>query len=567
MSALEYDYLIIGSGFGGSVSALRLLEKGYKVLMLEKGSELDAADFPESNWSLRRWLWAPALGWRGLFQIRPFSHVFVLAGAGVGGGSLTYANTLPLPKPAFFRSGSWASLCDWEQELAPHYQTARAMLGAAQTDFLAPGDRVLFELAKGRGASAAFHKPHVAVFMGPPGQTVADPYFGGRGPARTGCVRCGACMTGCRVGAKNSLDKNYLHLARQLGLELHADSEVVDVVPRESGGYDVDARVGRRYYWRAKRRFSARSVIFAAGALGTNSLLLRLRHKGSLRRLSPELGRGVRTNSEALIFVTVPGTTQDFSTGVAINSLLDTGGGSHLEVVRYARGSGFFRLIAAPHVGAAGGFWLRLLRLFLYVLLHPYQVLRAWLVLDWAKSTLILLYMRSSEGRLRFQRSWVGVMNTALDAGEPPEAAMPEATELARAIAAQTGGVVMSPVHEALLGVPTTAHIIGGCCIGESAATGVIDARHRVFGHEGLLVIDGSALSANPGVNPALTITALAERAMAAIPRRADLDAREGAPATAQAALEPPSRHATPALASAACAARSRVALGATEDA
>lgn len=538
MSTLEYDYLIIGSGFGGSVSALRLLEKGYKVLMLEKGSELSAADFPESNWNLRRWLWAPALGWRGLFQIRPFSHVFVLAGAGVGGGSLTYANTLPLPKPAFFRSGSWAGLRDWEQELAQHYQTARTMLGAVQLTSLAPGDRVLSELAQARGAGAAFHKPHVAVFMGPAGQTVPDPYFGGRGPARTGCVQCGGCMTGCRTGAKNSLDKNYLYLARQLGLELHADSEVVDVVPRQSGGYEVEARVGRCYYGRASRRFVARSVVFAAGALGTNSLLLRLRHKGSLRRLSPVLGRGVRTNSEALIFVTVPGATEDFSTGLAINSLLDTGGDAHLEIVRYARGSGFFRLIAVPHTGV-GSAWQRVVRLLLYVLLHPYRVLRAWLVLDWAKSTLILLYMRSSEGRLRFRRSWVGFMNTALDAGEPPEAAMPEATELARAIAAQTGGVTMSPVHEVVFGVPTTAHIIGGCCIGESEATGVIDAQHRVFGHEGLMVIDGSAISANPGVNPALTITALAERAMAFIPRRADLGAREHMPTAAgRAALE-----------------------------
>lgn len=537
MSALDYDYVIVGSGFGGSVSALRLLEKGYKVLMLEKGSELDAAAFPESNWNLRRWLWAPALGWRGLFQIRPFSHVFVLAGAGVGGGSLTYANTLPVPKPAFFRSGSWAGLCDWERELAPHYQTARVMLGAAPAACLGPGDRVLSELAEARGISAAFHKPHVAVFMGPPGQTVPDPYFGGRGPARTGCIQCGACMTGCRVGAKNSLDKNYLYLARQLGLELHADSEVVDVVPRASGGYDVEARVGRRYYWRSRRRFSARSVIFAAGALGTNSLLLGLRHKCSLRRLSPELGRGVRTNSEALIFVTVPGATEDFSTGIAINSLLDTGADSHLEIVRYARGSGFFRLIAAPHIGAVGSLWQRLLRLLLQLLLHPWRVLRAWLVLDWAKSTLILLYMRSSEGRLRFRRSWAGFMNTALDAGEPPEAAMPEATELAQAIAERTGGVAMSPVHEVVLGVPTTAHIIGGCCIGESAATGVVDAQHRVFGHEGLMVIDGSAIPANPGVNPALTIAALAERAMAAIPRRADLDARDGSPAAARRAV------------------------------
>jgi cholesterol oxidase len=538
MGALEYDYLIIGSGFGGSACALRLVEKGYRVLMLEKGSELSTRDFPKSNWDLARWLWAPALGWRGLFQIRPFSHVFVLAGAGVGGGSLTYANTLPIPQSTFFRSGSWASLCDWEQELLPHYATARAMLGAAPTDFLAAGDRVLSELGEAIGAGASFHKPHVAVFMGPPGQTVPDPYFGGRGPPRTGCIRCGGCMTGCRVGAKNSLDKNYLHLARQLGLELLADTEVVDVAPRQGGGYEVEALTGRRYFRRARRRFSARNVIFAAGALGTNSLLARLRHRGSLADLSRQLGRGVRTNSESLIFVTVPGAVEDYSSGIAINSLLETGENSHLEVVRYASGSGFFRLVAAPHVGGTGPAWLQLWRVLCYVLLHPYRVLRAWLVRDWAKSTLILLYMRASEGRLRFTRNWLGLMNTELDDGAAPEATIPEATALARTIAARIGGVAMSSLHEAALGVPTTAHIIGGCCMGESAETGVIDSRHRVFGHDGLMVVDGSSISANPGVNPALTILALAERAMSFIPQRATLE--DPAPRRAKAAAGAP---------------------------
>jgi cholesterol oxidase len=522
----EHDYLIIGSGFGGSACALRLLEKGYRVLMLEKGSELSAADFPASNWDVRRWLWAPALGFRGLFQMRPFSHVYVLAGAGVGGGSLTYANTLPTPKSKFFRSGEWAGLCDWERELGPHYATARGMLGAAPTDFLAPGDRVLRDFAEDTGASASFHKPHVAVFMGEPGKTVPDPYFGGRGPSRTGCTRCGGCMTGCRVGAKNSLEKNYLYLARQLGLELSADTEAIDVKPRGGGGYgyDVEARVGRSYFRREKRHFSARNVIFSAGALGTNSLLLGLRERGSLPKLSPQLGRGVRTNSESLIFVTVPGAVEDYSTGIAINSLLETGENSHLEIVRYARGSGFFRLFTTPHVGGVGAAWLRVLRVLLYVLLHPVRVLRAWLVRDWAKSTLILLYMRSSDGQLRFKRGRFGVMDTELDEGAAPEATIAEATTLAHAIAARTGGVAMSPFHEPVLGIPTTAHIIGGCCIGDSEKTGVIDVRHQVFGYEGLWVVDGSTISANPGVNPALTILALAERAMSFIPHRTAYD-------------------------------------------
>ncbi len=526
-----YDYLIVGSGFGGSVCALRLVEKGYRVLMLEKGSELTAQDFPQTNWNLKRWLWVPALGFRGFFQMRPFRHVQVLAGAGVGGGSLTYANTLPIPKRTYFESPSWSHLADWEQELAPHYATARRMMGAAPSDFLTPADALLQRLAGELGRPEAFEKPHVAVYFGEPGKTHPDPYFGGEGPERTGCLRCGSCMTGCRHGAKNSLDKNYLYLARKHGLELRPDTEVFHVAPRASGeGYRVHARAGRSYFWRKKVAFEAKNVVFAGGALGTNSLLLRLRDdKRALPNLSPQLGRRIRTNSESLLAVTVPDAKVDHSTGIAINSLLQTDEHSNLEMTRYGAGSGFFRMFYTPHTRGRAGF-LQLFRVLLACLRHPLRVLRALLVRDWARATMILLYMRSTEGTLRFVRGLFGFMATRLEEGEAPKATIPEATELALRLAEMSGGVAVNPCYEPLLDIPTTAHILGGCCMGDSPASGVIDARHRVFGYQGLYVVDGSAISANPGVNPSLSIMALAERAMSFIPAKADLTRSQSYP-------------------------------------
>jgi cholesterol oxidase len=522
-----HDYLIVGSGFGGSVSALRLIEKGYDVLMLEKGSELKAEDFPKTNWDIKRWLWAPALGFRGLFQMRPFSHVQVLAGAGVGGGSLTYANTLPIPRSGFFKSPAWASLARWEDELAPHYQTVRRMLGAAPTDFLTPADALLKRIAEERGMPEAFEKPHVAVFMGEPGKTVPDPYFNGAGPERTGCVKCGSCMTGCRHGAKNTLDKNYLYFARKGGLKLEPDTEVVHVAPLVTGdGYRVRALTGKSYFFRKEVVFEAKHVIFSGGALGTNSLLLRLKADiTALPGLSKQVGARVRTNSESLVCVTVPGSKEDHAKGIAINSLLQTDEHSHLEMVRYGTGSGFFRtLVTAPHVAGRAGF-LMIWRMLLATLLHPILTLRALLTRDWARNTMILLYMRSTESTLRFVRNRLGVMDTQLEQGERPSAAMPEATAIALDIAKRTGGLARSMFLEQVLNVPTTAHLLGGCCMGDSANTGVIDHQHRVFGYDGLYVIDGSAISANVGVNPSLTISALAERAISFIPAKAALPA------------------------------------------
>lgn len=521
-----FDFAIIGSGFGGSVSALRLVEKGYDVLLLEKGAEHRAEDFPKTNWNLRRWLWMPALGFRGIFQMRFFKHVTVLAGAGVGGGSLVYANTLPVPKRSFFTSPGWAELADWERELGPHYAVAQRMLGATRVPFLTAPDRLLREIASERGHADAFESTQVSVYFDRPGETVPDPFFEGHGPARTGCIKCGACMTGCRHGAKNSLDKNYLWLARKLGLTLEANCEVIDVRPLApgdgSGGYEITTKLGAGLLgaFRRRRRFTAKQVIFSGGVLGTVDLLLRLRER-SLPNLSEQVGRRIRTNSESLIGVVSERRDQDLSKGVAIGSIYQTDEHSHLEVVRYGQGSGFFRLLMAPHVGGRAPGAIKLLQGLGRALQSPLHFLKSYFVPDWAKYTIILLYMRSLDGTLRFRRKGLlGQMGSDLEQGEKPSASIAEATELAQMVADKTQGFPGSMVTETALNIPTTAHILGGACMGRDASDGVIDAEHRVFGYPGMFVIDGSAISANPGVNPSLTITALAERAMSKIPSK-----------------------------------------------
>jgi cholesterol oxidase len=513
----DFDYIVVGSGFGGSVSGLRLTEKGYRVLMLEKGVELKAEDFPKSNWNLKRWLWMPKLGWRGLFQMSFFRHVTVLSGVGVGGGSLVYANTLPIPKRAFFESPGWAHLAAWEPELAPHYTTVRRMLGAVPNPSFTPVDRIMKSVAEDMGKE--FEKTHVAVYFGEPDKTVPDPYFGGEGPERTGCNYCGGCMLGCRFGAKNTLDKNYLFFARKRGMQLMADTEVTAVRPLAGGGYRVEVKTGRSLLFRKKRSFTARNVVFSGGVLGTVELLLKMqREPDGLPNLSPRLGEAVRTNSESLIGVIGEKRDQDLSRGVAIGSIIQTDEHSHVEPVRYPAGSNFFRTMMAPHVAGDRSF-VRVARMFGSALRNPLKLFKALTVSDMSRYSIILLYMRTAEGTLKFRLGVGDGLASSVSTGKAPSATIPEATEIAERVADKIDGLPMSMVQETVFNIPTTAHILGGCCMGDSPETGVIDHRHRVFGYEGLYVIDGSAVSANPGVNPSLTIAALAERAMTFIPQ------------------------------------------------
>jgi len=531
---MVWDWVIIGSGFGGSVSALRLAQKGYSVLVLEKGGRWAQEDFPRSNWNLKRWFWWPALGFRGFFKMTFLRHITALSGVGVGGGSLVYANTLPTPAEGFFRAPGWGHLADWRVELDPHYATARRMLGSTDNPMDTAPDRALRAIAGRMGREGDFSRAPVGVYFGDSGVTVPDPYHRGEGPDRTGCTFCGGCMTGCRYGAKNTLDKNYLWLAERLGVTVLPDTEVtwVRLLRKEEGEptrgqgarYAVTARERLGTFRTVERTYQARNVVFSGGTLGTVDLLLRLRksHAG-LPDLSGRVGDRVRTNSEVLMGVTTQRRELDLSEGVVITSIFRTDDQSYVEPVRFSPGSGFFRLLATPHAPGKTLFR-RLVSAATRILRAPVRSLRAFLVPDWARHTTILLYMRTQEGYLRLTSgrgffSWIRpVLSSAEGDGPVPTASIPEATELGDAFAKEVDGYVGSILTETLFGIPTTAHILGGACMGAAKEDGVIDHRHRVFGYDGLYVIDGSAVSANPGVNPSLTITALSERAMSFIP-------------------------------------------------
>jgi len=521
-NSLDYDYIIIGSGFGGSVSALRLTEKGYRVLVLEKGRRFTDKDFPRTNWNVRKWFWLPALRFFGFFKLSLFRHVTILSGVGVGGGSLVYANTLPKPKRSFFTAKSWAHLADWEEELRECYDTASAMLGAAPYPRMETGDRALKTLAEQLGIADQFEPTRVALFFGEPEVTVADPYFEGKGPERAGCRFCGGCMVGCRYNAKNTLDKNYLYLAERSGAAVQADSEVVDVQPKGApdgaDGYCVTWQPSRTLLKR-KTTITSKGVVFAGGVLGTVELLLKLKQT-SLPNLSARVGSQVRTNSESLMGVTAYDKDTVFSDGAAITSILHTDEHSHLEPVRYPSGSGFWRLLGSPLV-QGNNLFTRLMHIVLDVLRHPIRNLKVLFVCDWAKRTQILLFMQTLDSTLRFSRGLFG-MKTSEEQGKKPTALIPEARELAERYARIVNGKTMALWTETLFNIPTTAHILGGCVMGKDRDEGVIDRDNRVFGYEQMYVCDGSMISANPGVNPSLTITALTERAMSKIPAKGE---------------------------------------------
>jgi cholesterol oxidase len=529
---MDFDFIVVGSGFGGSVSAHRLTEKGYRVGVMEMGRRWTPRNLPKSSWLLWRWIWRPGLGLRGFFNIDPFRHVLIMHGCAVGGGSITYANTLLAPGDSIWDSGSWAGLADWKAEMPRHFATAARMLGVTENRILGPADRILKRMAEEHGVADTFYPTRVAVFEGPegepPGTAYPDPYFGGKGPERASCIGCGGCMMGCRYRAKNTLDQNYLYLAEQAGARVFAETKVVDVRPLEgrpdgSAGYEV-ITVLSTLLPGSRRRFTCRGVVFAASALGTLDLLFRLKEQGSLPKISGQLGNRVRTNAESLIGVRVPGSREDLSQGLAIGSGFYLDAYTHIEATRYPAGSDAMGLLATVLTGGQPGkrrilLWLRTLAASL--VRHPIRTARSLHPFGWARESLILLCMQTLDGyiQMRLGRPWFWPFRRVLRSyGQRIPTFIPQANEFARKLALAIGGTPMSMVTEILFDVPGTAHILGGCAMAASAEEGVVDARNCLFGYRNLYVCDGSVIAANLGVNPSLTICALTERAMTYIP-------------------------------------------------
>ncbi len=523
----DFDWVIVGSGFGGSVSALRLAEKGYSVAVIEQGRRWADDDFARSAWQVWKAQWAPRLGMRGIMRITPFRHVNVLTGVGVGGGSLTWANTSYVPESdAFYRHPQWASLGDWRARLAPHFETARRMLGVEEPEFDGPSERLMKDLAGDLGVPDSYRTTPVAVFMGQPGVEVPDPYFGGEGPARTGCVKCGQCVLGCRYGAKNTLVKNYLWLAERRGVEVRDGRQVVDLRPLGSAdggeGWEVLHVPTPPARNRVARSLRARGVILAGGTLGTNELLLRCRERGGLPRLSPRLGRLVRTNSEAITATTSDRPDADYTTDVTITASIFPDHETHITNNTYGRAgdanSALFTLLTG-----GGNRLTRPLRLIGNLIRHPGRALRSLNPFGWSRRTVIFTTMQTAERSvslaLRPRRFGRGkALDTESDEGGAAASYLPVANRIASLAAGRMGGYAQSTLPDVLRAVPATAHFLGGCVIGDSAETGVVDEGQRVFGYRNLMIVDGSVMPANPGVNPSLTITALAEHAMAGVP-------------------------------------------------
>ncbi|MBV9843489.1 MAG: GMC family oxidoreductase [Kutzneria sp.] len=527
-TVVDYDVVVVGSGFGGSVAALRLTEKGYRVAVVEAGRRFTDDEFARTSWNMRRFLWLPHLGCYGIQRIHLLRNVMVLAGAGVGGGSLVYANTLYRPLKEFFADGQWAHITDWADELAPYYDQASRMLGVVANPTVTPSDVVIQKIAADMGVADSYRQAPVGVFFGRPGVSVDDPYFGGAGPRRTGCTECGSCMTGCRVGAKNTLVKNYLYLAERAGARIVPMTTVSGLTQRVDGTWEVETRrTGARFGGRST--ITARQVVLAAGTWGTQQLLHRMRDRGVLPGLSPRLGELTRTNSESIIGASRIGNGQgpDFSRGVAITSSIHPNDTTHIEPVRYGKGSNAMGVLQT--VSTDGSLrtprWMQFLS---FAGRHPLTTLRVLSVRGWSERTVILLVMQSLDNSITTytRRGPFGRgLTTRQGHGEPNPTFIPAADRANQLAAKHIGGVAGGSWAE-LFNIPITAHFIGGCVIGTDAEHGVIDPYHRIFNYPSLSIVDGSAVSANLGVNPSLTITAQAERALSFWPNKAEPDPR-----------------------------------------
>jgi cholesterol oxidase len=533
MSDLDFDVLVIGSGFGGSVTALRLTEKGYRVGVLEAGARFEDADLPTTSWDLRKYLFRPEAGCYGIQRVDALKDCMIVSGAGVGGGSLVYANTLYEPLAPFYDDPQWRHITDWRAELKPFYDQAKRMLGVVENPLRTPADDVMEKVATDMGVGDTFHPTPVGVFFSRPGQPqgerVADPYFGGAGPERNTCIGCGECMSGCRHNAKNTLVKNYLYLAEQNGAEVHPLTTVTRIRPRAEGGYAVDARWTKAKLSRrtAVKSFTADHVIMAAAALGTQKLLHRLKAEGDLPQVSDRLGHLTRTNSESILGAIAPDLSTDYSQGVAITSSFHPDEFTHIEPVRYGKGSNFISLMQTVLTDGDGPrprwqTWL------MEMWKQRKEVKNLYDFKHWSERTVIALVMQSLDNSITTfpKKTPFGyLMSSRQGHGKPNPTWIPAANEAVRRMAKIMGGTEGGSIGEPF-NRPLTAHFIGGCTIGDSPESGVVDPYHRVYNYPGLHIVDGSTISANLGVNPSLTITAQAERAMAFWPNKGEEDRR-----------------------------------------
>jgi len=520
-----FDFLVIGSGFGGSVAALRLAEKGYSVCVLEAGKRWPPKDFPKTNWEIRKFLWAPIIGCHGIQRIWLLKDFMGLGGAGVGGGSLVYAMVLMQPLDPFYKDPQWVGLDpDWKATLAPHYQMARKMLGVAKFPKVTEADKVLAEYAADIGRSNHFAPTEVGAFFGEPGVTVPDPYFGGEGPERTGCDFTGACMIGCKTGGKNTLDKNYLYLAEKRGAKIVPETLVTAIQPDPQGGYRISSRKATSVFPADKKVWRARQVVVSAGTLSTLSLLLQCKQKGFLPKISDHLGYKFRTNSEVLCGGRANKLDVKYCEGTAITSILQVNDATSIEVTRYPEGSDVMGLLAQV-LTDGGSKWGRVMKFFYQCLIHPTHFLKGLWIFGWARRSIILLVMQVYDNslRIKLKRNWLRpwrrhIASESAEGGIPTY--IPEANHAARAVAKKINGIPQGAISEVLLNRPLSAHMLGGCPIAAGPEQGVVDKYGKVFGYEGLYIADGSIMPANLGVNPALTILALAEHVMSAIPAK-----------------------------------------------
>ena len=527
----DFDYLIIGSGFGGSVSACRLTEKGYSVAVMEMGKRWTASDFAKNNWNTRKWVWRPALKLFGYFNLRLFRHVTIICGNAVGGGSITYANTLLVPPDHIWDEGSWANTADWKNEMPQHFASAEKMLGVTENKLLGPADHMLKKMGDAVGVGHTFKPTRVATFFPPKGEkggkTYPDPYFEGKGPERATCTACGGCMTGCKYNAKNTLDKNYLYFAEKNGAKVFAETRVIDVRPinnKEDGsdGYEVTTECSTSWFNKQRRVWRVQNVIFSASSLGTQEMLFRLKQSGALPHISNDLGNRVRTNAESILGVRFFGKDIDMSQGVAIGSSIYIDHDTHIEATRYQNGSDAMGLMCTYMSKGKPG-WTRIFFWLWALISHPLIFLKMSNPVGFARQTLIFLVMQTADAsiRMRLKRHWWWPFAKVLSSeGQPLPVYIPQANAFTEKMAKMFNGQPMTTLTEILFNVPFTAHCMGGCAIGSSPENGVIDSQNRVFNYKNLYVVDGSMLGANLGVNPSLTITALAERAMSYIPAK-----------------------------------------------